>query len=500
MYEGVTRLTRATYRVFRVDRPMPRALSLSVKEAPAEEHEGMLIRVSAQVTRSWSDAYGAYVTLREHAGDPDSLVLFLSFRHKPGIDLGALSLGDQVMITGVLGQYVRGGMLNIGYELYPRYPEDIRIQGGETRTYLIAVLISVGLVVFALIWIVAMRRQVARRTRQLQESERRFRKLLEDVQLVAVNLDDHAHITFANKYFLNMTGWSHEEVLGRVWHELFVIDQAGTERPEDFRQRLLKGNIPTHYETDIPTQRGDRRLIAWTVTLTHNIEGKVSGISGIGEDITERKHTEQRLAASLLEKEVLLKEVYHRVKNNLQTVSSLLSLQAASIKDPAMREVFLENQQRVRSMALIHEKLYKSKTLANIDFREYLDGLATSLFRTYKLSGDVSLRVNVTDVALDIDTSITCGLLVNELLSNSLKHAFPGGRSGEISITMHPANQGEYALVFTDTGVGMPEGYDANQTSSLGMSLINNLVRQLGGRLAMTSNGGTRFEIAFPED
>jgi PAS domain S-box-containing protein len=499
MYEGVTRITRATYNVFKVNRPMPRALSLSVKDVPSEEHEGMLVRVSAQVTRSWSDAYGAYITLRERIGDPDSLVVFLSFRHKPGIDLASLSPGDQVTVTGVVGQYVRGGPLNIGYELYPRYPEDIRVQRAETQSYLIAVLISVGLVVLALIWGVALRRQVAARTRQLQESERRFRKLLEDVQLVAVNVDDQAKITFVNEYFLNMSERQREEVIGRTWHELFGVDQIGGETPEVFRQRLLAGEMPTHCETEVVTRKGNRRAVAWTVTLTHSTDGKASGISGIGADITERKLTEQRLAASLLEKEVLLKEVYHRVKNNLQTVSSLLSLQAASIKDPAMREIFLENQQRVRSMALIHEKLYRSKTLANIDFREYLDGLATSLFRTYLVSGEVSLRVNVTDVILDIDTSITCGLLVNELLSNALKHAFPGGRSGEISITMHPAKQGEYTLIFADTGVGLPPGFDPAGVSTLGMSLMRNLVRQLGGTMEMTSNGGTRFEITFSE-
>ena len=498
MYEGVTRLTRTTYTVHNVNRPMPRALSLSVKEAPAEEHEGMLVHVSGQVTRSWSDAYGAYLTLREHTGDPDSLVVFLSFRHRPGIDLSTLSIGDQVTITGVMGQYVRGGALNIGYEVYPRYPEDIRVHGAESRPYFVAALVSVGLAVLALIWVVAMRRQVARRTRQLQESEQRFRILLEDVQLVAVNLDEHGRIVFANKYFSSLTGWARDEVLGQNWHERMLPDGPKRETAQEYEAHLKSGTIPAEHDSEIVTRRGDRRLISWTITVTQDAEGANSGIWIIGGDITERKHTEQRLEASLLEKEVLLKEVYHRVKNNLQTVSSVLSLQAASIKDPAMREVFLENQHRVRSMALIHEKLYRSKTLANIDFREYLDGLATSLFRTYHLAGDVSLRVDVNDVTLDIDTSITCGLLINELLSNALKHAFPEGNSGEISISMRPINPQQYVLTFADTGVGLPPGFKFETSSTLGMSLISNLVRQLDGRMEVRTAPGTCFEITFP--
>jgi PAS domain S-box-containing protein len=498
MYEGVTRLTRAAYKVYKVNRPMARALPLRVKDAPSERYEGLLIRVSAVVTRSWSDAYGAFLTLREHNEDPDSIVVFLSFRHKAGIDFGGISPGDRVAVTGVLGQYVRGGALNIGYEIYPRYPEDIRIETVNTRSYLIAALVFAGLLVLALIWVVAMRQQVARRTRQLQESEQRFRNLLQDIQLAAVNLDASSRIVFINTFLLDLTGWERDEVLGRPWHEVFVPGDQAVKGRQEYEANLKDGKMPPHSESEIITRKGDRRLISWTITLTHDIAGKFSGIAAIGEDITERKLTEQRLEASLLEKEVLLKEVYHRVKNNLQTVSSVLSLQAASISDPATRAVFVENQHRVRSMALIHEKLYKSKTLAHIDFREYLDGLATSLFRTYWVAGEVSLRVDVRDVALDIDTSITCGLLINELLSNALKYAFPGGESGEITISMHPANADAYVLTFADTGVGLPAGFSIEKATTLGVTLIGNLVRQLDGKMEITSNPGTRYVITFP--
>lgn len=498
MYEGITRVTRASYKVYRMDRPMARELLLRVKDAPSEKYEGMLIRVSGEITRSWSDAYGAFLTLREQAEDPDSIVVFLSSKHKPGIDFSSISLGEHVSVTGVLGQYVRGGALNSGYEIYPRYPEDIRIEGTTARSYFVALLISAGLVVVALIWVLAMRRQVARRTRQLQESEQRFRNHLEDIQLLAVNLDVHARINFANTHFLNLTGWTRDDVLGRIWHEAFIPAREGADTQQKYEAALRTGSVPLRFEGEIATRKGEIRVIGWTVTISHDADGKVSGTASIGEDITERKLTEERLAASLLEKEVLLKEVYHRVKNNLQTVSSVLSLQAASIKDPAVRDMFLENEHRIRSMALIHEKLYRSKTLAHIDFREYLDGLATSLFRSYRVAGDVSLRVDVRDVSLDIDTSITCGLLLNELLSNALKHAFPEGKAGEIAITMHPVDEGRYALTFADDGVGLPSGFQIEESETLGMSLVNNLVRQLEGKMVITTGPGTRYVITFP--
>ncbi len=495
MYEGVTRITRATYKVVKVNRPMPRALALRVKDIPSEQYEGMLVRVLADVTRSWSDAYGAYLTLRERADDTDSIVVFLSFRHKPGIEFGSISVGDRITVTGVVGQYVRGGPLNTGYEIYPRYPEDIRILGTDSRSYLIVVAVSGGLAVLALLWVVAMRRQVARRTRQLRESEQRFRNLLENIQLAAVSLDTEGRIVFVNDYMLSMTGWRREEVLGRNWHELLVPSNGETAK--EYASQLGTGTVVPHFEGEMLTRSGERRLMAWNISPVREADGKVIGTARIGEDITERKLAEQKLAATVLEKEVLLKEVYHRVKNNLQTVSSVLAIQSDSISDPVMRGMFLDNQQRVRSMALIHEKLYRSKTLAHIDFRDYLESLAGSLFRTYGVADNITLKVDVHDVDLDIDTSITCGLLINELLSNALKHAFPDGRDGEVSISMHAAEGGGFSLSFSDNGIGFPAELGNRKRDSLGVTLINSLVKQLGGTMTVTTTGGTKYVITF---
>jgi two-component system, sensor histidine kinase PdtaS len=215
-------------------------------------------------------------------------------------------------------------------------------------------------------------------------------------------------------------------------------------------------------------------------------------------DITERKREEEKIRASLREKEILLKEIHHRVKNNLQIISSLLNLQSAHIRDPRALEVFKEGQGRVRSMALIHEKLYQSDDLARVDFSEYMRNLAAYLFRSYEVhAGAVRLNVEAEDVLLGVDTAIPCGLIINELVSNSLKHAFPGGGGGSINIRLRPAGAERLTLTVADDGVGLPEGFDVRATPSLGLQLVNTLARQLGGDVLVGDCAGAEFSITF---
>jgi PAS domain S-box-containing protein len=496
MYEGVTRIVRSTYRVLKVHRPMARPIDLSIANAPSERYEGMLVRVQGVITRSWNDGYGSYLTLREQVNESDSIVVFLDNRHKPGIDLARFGEREMVSVTGVLGQYVRGGALNTGYEIYPRYPEDIRERRGNTTDYLYALIISAALVVIALAWVFSTRREVAKRTRELRESEQRFRHLLENVQLVALTVDRDARITFANEYTVGLTGWSNDELLAMDLLDVVVPPEGMTRQA--YREAVRTGAVAAHFEGELITKPGARRMIAWNTTVSHNAEGTVAGIAILGEDITERKRAEEKLSASLKEKELLVREVYHRVKNNLQTISSLLSLQSESIADPATREMFVENQHRIRSMTMIHERLYRSNSLSRIDMREYLQGLANSLFRSYAMNRNIALHVDVRDVVLSADASIVCGLIVNELLSNTLKHAFPGDRAGEITLTMFPGDHGTYALTFADNGIGLPPGLDIHATRTLGMNLITSLTQQLHGDIEISTESGTRYVITMP--
>lgn len=215
-----------------------------------------------------------------------------------------------------------------------------------------------------------------------------------------------------------------------------------------------------------------------------------------------RKQAEEQIQASLKEKEVLLKEIHHRVKNNLQIISSLLNLQSRYIKDPQTFEMFKESQNRIRSMALIHEKLYQSQDLTQIDFADYIQYLTTHLFRVYGVNWNiVGLKINVRYVLLDIDTAIPCGLILNELISNCLKHAFPTNAEmipkGEIQIDLHSDDEGLFTLIVRDNGVGFPEDIDFQNTETLGLRLIQTLTHQMKGTIELDRTSGTAFTIRF---
>ena len=214
-----------------------------------------------------------------------------------------------------------------------------------------------------------------------------------------------------------------------------------------------------------------------------------------------RKEAEARLKASLEEKDVLLKEIHHRVKNNMQVISSLLNLQARRIKDPKVLDAFKESQRRIRSMALIHERLYRSGDLSRIEFSQYLRNLASHLFHSYQADARrIRVKMETEEVFLNINTAIPCGLIVNELISNSLKHAFPDGRAGELEIVLRRAAGGGYMILVRDNGIGLPPGLDFSRTETLGMQIVGTLVGQIDGRLDLDSpknNRGTVFELQF---
>ena len=216
-------------------------------------------------------------------------------------------------------------------------------------------------------------------------------------------------------------------------------------------------------------------------------------------DVTERKRAEEKIKAALREKEVLLKEVHHRVKNNMQVISSILNLQSKYIKNNHTQKVFADSQNRIRSMALVHEKLYESKDLARIDFAEYVRSMTGYLLSLHGTGDGVRFTIDIKDILLDINTAIPCGLIVNELVSNSLKYAFPKGRKGEIYIGLHSAEDDKLILTVKDNGVGLPKGLDFRKTESLGMQLVIMLTEQLDGSIEVDKKKGTTFKITFAD-
>ncbi|WP_424359384.1 sensor histidine kinase [Methanocella sp. MCL-LM] len=216
------------------------------------------------------------------------------------------------------------------------------------------------------------------------------------------------------------------------------------------------------------------------------------------KEIADREKAEGQALAMLREKEVLLKEIHHRVKNNLQIISSLLSLQSGCSSDESLARKFSDSQDRIRTMALIHEKLYQSGDLSHIDFKEYVGSLTGYLSRSYGVGGNIRMDLDIQEISLDIDVAIPCGLIINELVSNSLKYAFSAEQPGRIYIGMIHGT-GEYELTVGDDGKGLPQGFDFHASSSLGLLLVNTLVEQLGGAILPGGTPGTCFKITFPD-
>jgi two-component sensor histidine kinase len=227
----------------------------------------------------------------------------------------------------------------------------------------------------------------------------------------------------------------------------------------------------------------------------------VLGIVCIGNNIIDIKNAEDKIKTSLQEKELLLRELHHRVKNNLQIISSLINLQSQGIKNKEDLEIFRESQSRVKSMAIIHEKLYQSTDLSNINFRDYIQSLVSYLISYYsKEMIKIELDVNE-DQVLNMDTAVPCGLIINELFINSLKHAFEGRNNGKITIKLGSDEKTPdcYVLEVSDNGVGLPPEVDINNPKKLGLQLVVSLTNQLDGKIFVDTQDGTKFTIKFKE-
>ncbi len=258
-------------------------------------------------------------------------------------------------------------------------------------------------------------------------------------------------------------------------------------------------------------KRSQEELQFHAVQLEDLVKQRTSELAKTNEtlegEIKERKNVEEQIRASLEEKEILIKEIHHRVKNNLQIISSLLNLQAVNITDEDMLSMFRDSQHRVRSMALVHEQLYKSKTLASVDFGQYIRNLAGQLTRSHGTrSAGVVVKIDAENIFLGIDSAVPCGLIVNELITNSFRYAFPDdipsieeNLFNEIHITCQMNASNKYVLTVGDNGVGLPEGLNFRNTESLGMQLVCTLTDQLGGAIEVHQNDGAEFRIEFSE-
>jgi two-component sensor histidine kinase len=243
---------------------------------------------------------------------------------------------------------------------------------------------------------------------------------------------------------------------------------------------------------------GTIRYVLAIGRLVRDEEGGITGWVGVNLDIDERKKAENEIESSLKEKEVLLKEIHHRVKNNMQIISSLVSLQADQSKDSTIREILQDVSNRVRSMAIVHEKLYQSTSLAWVELVEYTESLVNHLWRSYGgESSNIHFTKDLEPISLPVNEAVPWGLILNELVSNALKHAFPGVEQGEVAVSLHNDDQGQVVLNVRDNGQGLPSGFDWSKTDSLGLRLVKILAAQLHAQVQVISDGGTEFKVTF---
>ena len=293
-------------------------------------------------------------------------------------------------------------------------------------------------------------------------------------------------------------GYSKEELMGKNWFE--YLSPKNREKNEKIFEEMIAGTISPYSQKEqtILRKNGEKRIISWSITLLKDDSGRVSSIINSGEDITKSKQYEKDIKSSLEEKELLLREIHHRVKNNLQIISSLLNLQANHIKDEDILDHFNDYQNRIKSISLVHEKLYRSSDIGQVEMSNYTQHLVEDLVRNYGRP-DLDILFDIEEVKLGIDTAIPCGLIINELVSNSLKHAFPDNKTGEIRIKFNKNASNEFELLIQDNGVGISPKIDLEHSETLGLELVSSLVQQLDGCMQMQKNPGTTFYIKFQE-
>ena len=335
----------------------------------------------------------------------------------------------------------------------------------------------------------------------LHESEERYRTLFNRLPIGLYRITTNGKVIDANPALVRMLKFPSIELLMSVnLNEQYLNAQVRKE----WQERIEKDDFIRGFETKWKCYDGSFVWISESARIVKNKDGKLLYYEGSVEDITQRRQDEERIKAALVEKEVLLKEVHHRVKNNLQIMSSLLDLQADQVREEEALNTIKESQNRIRTIALVHDGLYHSDDLAKIDFSEYLHGLVDNLLRSYKVSLNlIHTLIDVKSVYLNVDKAIPCGLIINELVSNSLKYAFPNGKIGEIRIVFTKDGENsrnghsEYTMIVSDNGVGLPVDFDVKNCRSLGLTLVHTLIKQLRGNVDMCRDEGTRFNIKF---
>jgi PAS domain S-box-containing protein len=333
---------------------------------------------------------------------------------------------------------------------------------------------------------------------ELEQSRNMLQSIIESIPVRVFWKDKDLHFLGCNTAFAQDAGLGDpQELLGKDDFAMAWREQAEIYRADD-KKVMESGQPKMHIIEPQTTPAGTTIWLSTSKVPLQMPNGDIVGILGVYEDITARKEDEDALRRALKEREVMLREIHHRVKNNIQIISSLLRLQSRSVRDESVLEVLNESQNRIRSMALIHEKLYQSQDFAHIDFSDYLGKMTNHLLAVYRVDSErIQLRVEAKNIQLDVSRAIPCGLIINELVTNALKHAFPGDREGKILVRMDQKDEDKFELVVKDTGVGLPEGFDLSKAETLGFQIVRDLVKQLSGSIEVRKGDGMEIVIRF---
>ncbi|MBP7736133.1 MAG: PAS domain S-box protein [Spirochaetes bacterium] len=330
----------------------------------------------------------------------------------------------------------------------------------------------------------------------LRESEEKYRTLVENLNDVIYTLNARGDVTYISSGCTRLFSYAAEEIIGRNFRDFIYPDDYEAVYSQ-FVKTMEGANTALEYR--VIDKNNDIHYVRTSVNPV-TVDGRVTALNGVLIDTTERKRAEEKIIASLREKEILLREIHHRVKNNMQVISSLMGLQLTYLdKYRNIGDVFYEMQNRIKSMAIVHEKLYQSEDLSKIDFKGYVTSLVATVIQSIRVDPErIAIVYDVAPLSLGIDIAVPCGLILNELLTNAFKYAFPGGRRGSVVVALAAKDEHSYRLSVRDDGVGLPDDFVMETSGSLGMRLVRILTNQIEGTLDIIRNNGVEFIITIP--